>query len=65
MKKKNFLEKILDRKKELSFKQLGLLIILCLGIGSLATLISVEIGALLIALMLFLVISKILLELFS
>ena len=65
MKKKNFLEKILDRKKELSFKQLGLLMILCLGIGSLVTLLSVEIGAFLIALMLILLISKILLELFS
>ena len=58
--KRNPLEKFLDRTIVFTFKQLGILFILCLGFGALIATISFEIGAILIALMLFLIICKIL-----
>lgn len=57
--KRNPLEKFLDRTIVFTFKQLGGLIIVCLGFGSLIILVSFQVGAILIALMLLLVIYRI------
>ena len=56
--KRNPLEKFLDRTIVFTFKQLGILFILCLGFGALIATISFEIGAILIALMLLLLIYR-------
>ena len=58
--KKNPLEKFLDRTIVFTFKQLGGLFIVCLGLGALIAFMSFEVGAILIALMFLLVIYRIL-----
>jgi len=58
--KRNFLEKILDRRIEFTFKQLGALLVFCLGLGALMSILSFELGITLIILMIVILCLKIL-----
>lgn len=64
-KKKNFIQRGLDKTREVSVKEMGFIVLVCLGIGATIAYVSYEAGALLMAIMIVLVISKILVEIFG